>query len=77
MLLIFFILENVETLADEKVEIAKPVVVPVNVNKWDGEDEDEIKVSGWHAPSVQNCILYDVPSSWRMTGFLTSSAHRE
>lgn len=36
----------IEALADEKVEVAKPVAAaPVNVNKWDGEDEDDVKVS--------------------------------
>lgn len=37
----------VEKLADEAAtEAAKKVVVPVaSINKWDGEDEDDVKVS--------------------------------
>lgn len=37
---------NLEKLAEEpaKVVVVKPAVV-ANVNKWEGEDEDDIKVS--------------------------------
>lgn len=32
-----------EKLAEVPVPVVKPPV-PVNVNKWDGEDEDDVKV---------------------------------
>lgn len=34
----------VEKLAEEPTKVVKPPV-PANVNKWDGEDEDDVKVS--------------------------------
>lgn len=33
-----------EKLAELPVEAVKPVIVPSVVNKWDGEDEDDVKV---------------------------------
>jgi len=34
-----------EKLADEPVVVVKPLLKPVAVNKWEGEDEDEVKDS--------------------------------
>lgn len=46
---------GLEKLADEPVPVVKKPVVVANVNKWEGEDEDDVKVSKcsnnivWHA----------------------------
>lgn len=41
----FTFIFDLEKLADEpEKEVKKPVVV-ANINKWEGEDEDDIKVS--------------------------------
>lgn len=50
---VYFYYHNfVEALADEKVEVIKPAPVAVtNVNKWDGEDEDDVKVSWCNKPA--------------------------
>lgn len=38
----------VEKLAEEPEEAVKKPVVVANVNKWEGEDEDDVKVSFRH-----------------------------
>lgn len=45
LLIIFFPKCYVEKLAEEPPQAVKKPVVTTNVNKWEGEDEDDIKVS--------------------------------
>lgn len=42
---ILFLCVILEKLADAPVEAVKKPVVVANINKWDGEDEDDVKVS--------------------------------
>lgn len=37
----------IEKLAEEPSEATKKAPIKTNVNKWDGEDEDEVKVSSF------------------------------
>lgn len=47
----------VEKLAEEPEEAVKKPVVVANVNKWEGEDEDDVKVSLDHS-YVEWCLIY-------------------
>lgn len=44
-LLLILFLYAVEKLADEPEQVVKKPVVVANINKWEGEDEDDVKVS--------------------------------
>lgn len=36
---------DLEKLAEEPEQVVKKPVVVANINKWEGEDEDDVKVS--------------------------------